>query len=219
MMFAALLLPVALLQGEAGANPDRFAQCVARIETDAIDAYEEAMAWAAEGQALNAFRCAALALAAQNRHEEAARRLESLAVVAGAHTPALRAQLFSQAGNAWLLAREPARGRSAFTRAIALLQGAHEALADVMIDRARAYAMEGDWRGAEEDLSAALDLRPEDGLALRLRASARMHQNAFDLAETDALAAVALEPGNIEALLMLGHARESKRTGAPVQEQ
>ena len=219
MLFAALLLPVALLQGEAGANLDRFAQCVARIETDAIDAYEEAMAWVAEGQALNAFHCAALALAAQNRHQEAARRLESLAVVAGAHAPALRAQFFSQAGNAWLLAREPARARSAFTRAIALMQGAHDFPPDLFIDRARAYAMEADWRGAEEDLSAALDLRPEDGLALRLRASARMHQNAFDLAETDALAAVALEPGNVEALLMLGHARESKRTGRPVEEQ
>ena len=72
---------------------------------------------------------------------------------------------------------------------------------------------------AEEDLSQSLDIRPDDALALRLRASARMQQSSFDLAEADAQAAVRLEPRNVDNLLVLGNVRESKRTGSPVQAQ
>lgn len=221
MTIAALLLPLALLQADAaaGAGSDRFSQCLALIEQDPGRAYEEGMAWAAEGHPLNAYRCAALALIAQNRVEEGARRLESLAVALHPTQTALRAELLSQAGNAWLLAREPAQARSAFTRAIVTLESDPSQLPDLLIDRARAYAMERDWRHAEEDLSRSLDLRPDVALALRLRAAARMHQSSFDLAEADALAATQLEPDVVDNFLVLGHVRESKRIGAPVEEQ
>lgn len=217
---AALLMPLALLQADAAPAADaRFSQCVAAIEADPVAAYEAAMAWAAENEAVGAVRCAALALLAQDRHELGARRLESLAAVVNPAEPALRAELYSQAGNAWLLAREPGRARSALTRAIATVQSDPSQLPDLLIDRARAYAMEADWRAAEEDLNRALDIRPNDALALRLRASARMRQSSFNLAEADALAAAALEPDNVENYLVLGHVRESQRLGAPVDEQ
>jgi tetratricopeptide (TPR) repeat protein len=223
MTIAALLLPFALMQmGTAPAPDARFQQCVALIDQDAERAYEEGMAWAAEGQALNAYRCAALALIGQNRYDEGARRLESLATAANPADGAMKAELFAQAGNAWLLAREPARAVSAFTRSIVTLAPDAQALPDVLIDRARAYAMEGDYRHAEEDLSAALDKRPNDGLALRLRATARMNQRAFDLAEADARQALTLassEEDRVDSALVLGHVRESIRTGAPVETQ
>lgn len=220
---AALLLPFALMQmSPTQAAQDRYAQCIALIDQDPAQAYEEGMAWAAEAQALNAYRCAALALVAQNRAMEGARRLESLATASNPADAGLRAELFSQAGNAWLLAREPSQARSAFTRAIATMAPEAEQLPDLLIDRARAYAMEQDYRHAEEDLSTALDKRPNDALALRLRASARMHQSAFDLAENDALQALTLartDEDRVDAALVLGHVRESRRTGTPIQEQ
>ncbi len=220
MSIAALILPIALLQGGASAaGAERFQQCVAIIEEDPARAYEEGMAWASEAQALGGYRCAAMALVAQSRHEEGARRLESLAASVNLDRTALRAELYSQAGNAWLLAREPAQAVSALTRAIVTVESDPSQLPDLLIDRARAYAMERDWRHSEEDLSRSLDLRAEDPLALRLRAAARMHQNSFDLAEADAQAAVTLAPTDVEALLMLGHAREARRTGQPVMEQ
>ncbi|MEQ1708300.1 MAG: hypothetical protein ABL864_08205 [Terricaulis sp.] len=224
MTIAAFLLPFALLQADAAplagaAGPDRFAQCLALTEQDAVLAYEEAMAWAAEAQSVSAYRCAAMALIAQDRAGEGARRLDSLGAAVNPAETALRAELFSQAGNAWLLAREPARARSSFTRAITTMDADPHQLPDLLIDRARAYAMERDWRLAEEDLSRGLDVRPRDPLALRLRAAARMHQRSFDLAEADALAAAAIEPANVDNYLILGHVRESKRTGAPVDEQ
>ncbi len=220
-IIAALLLPFALMQADATATTggSRFQQCVALIDDDAARAYEEGMAWAAEGQQLGGYRCAAMALIAQNRAAEGARRLQSLAGSVNPADTALRAELYSQAGNAWLLAREPGQARSAFTRAITTLESDPTQLPDLLIDRARAYAMEQDYRHAEEDLSRSLDIRPNDALALRLRASARMHQNSFQLAEADALAATRLEPANVDNFLVLGHVRESIRTGAAVDEQ
>jgi tetratricopeptide (TPR) repeat protein len=197
----------------------RFSQCVALIDESPERAYEEGMAWAAETHSLYGYRCAAMALVAEHRYEDAARRFRSLATSISPELTAMRAELFSQAGNAWLLGRNAASARSAFTLAITTISSDRTQLPDLLIDRARAYAMERDYRHAEEDLSNALDIRPSDALALRLRASARMHQSAFDLAEADARAAVAIEPRNVDNYLVLGNVRESKRTGSPVEEQ
>jgi tetratricopeptide (TPR) repeat protein len=166
---------------------------------------------------MQAYRCAAMALIAQDRFDEGARRLQSLASAVNPENTALRSELWSQAGNAWLLAREPGQARSVFTRAIATMQSDPAQLPDLLIDRARAYAMEREWRLAEEDLSRSLDIRPDNALALRLRAAARLQQRSFDLAQSDALAAVRIEPRNEENTLILGDVRESIRIGAPVE--
>jgi hypothetical protein len=220
MSIAALILPFALMQAAAapttGRVAARFEQCVAAIDQDAERAYEEAMAWASEAQSVFAYRCAAMALIAQNRFDEGARRLDSLGMALNPEDGALRAELFSQAGNAWLLAREPSHARASFTRAIAIVEGEPEQMPDLLIDRARAYAMEADWRAAEEDLNRSLDIRARDALALRLRAEVRMRQSAFDLAEADANAAIAIDPAEVDNYLILGHIRESRRVGAPV---
>jgi tetratricopeptide (TPR) repeat protein len=222
MSIAALILPFALLQSDAAPGPSsaqvsaRFEQCLALVDEDAERGYEEAMAWAADGQSVYAYRCAAMALIAQDRFDEGARRLDSLGMTLNPLETALKAELFSQAGNAWLLAREPSRARASFTRALTIMGSDPDAAPDLYIDRARAYAMEGEWRLTEEDLNSALDLRPRDALALRLRAEARMRQSAFDLAEADANAAIAIEPEEVDNYLILGHIRESRRLGAPI---
>lgn len=218
-IIAALALPFALMQSAAEVEGSRFEQCVAQIEADAPAAYETAMSWAAEGQSVNAYRCAAMALIDMERYQEGARRLESLARAISSNNNGVQAELFSQAGNAYLLARLPANARAAFSQAMAAIGNDPAQMPDLLIDRARAYAMEADWRRAEEDLSTALDLRADDATALRLRAAARMNQRAFSLAEADALAATRLEPDNVDNFLVLGHVRESIRTGAPVETQ
>ncbi|MBI1251838.1 MAG: hypothetical protein GC189_10230 [Alphaproteobacteria bacterium] len=200
------------------AAPDRLTRCLALVDEDATRAYEEAMAWAAETHEADAYRCAALSLTEQGRYEEAARRLQALATAFDGGEPEARAELLMQAGNAWLLAREPGQARSVLTRAIVLVDNDTDVLPDLLIDRARAYAAETDWRKAEEDLSRALDLRSNDPLALRLRAVTRGQQGAFDLALADAQAAVNADPADVESRLVLGHVREAQRTGAmPVE--
>ncbi len=211
MLIAALALPFALLQAEAAPSPpDRFAACVAAIETDAARAYEEAMAWGAETRTREPYRCAAMALVALDRADEAGRRFESLAEDA---EPEERAELLSQAGNAFLIARARERALAAFGAALALVGADDPARVDLLIDRSLAHALGADWRGAEEDLNRALDLAPNSALALRLRAAARMRQGAHDLAERDARAAIAIAPTDVEARLVLGHVLEAKRTG------
>lgn len=223
LIATALFLPFALMQADlSAAGDDRYARCLAIVDEDAARAYEEAMMWASDTNAVNAYRCAAVALLAQGRTEDGARRLESLAIAVNPAQASLRAELLSQAGNAWLLAREPGQARSAFTRAIVTMTPGATELPDLLIDRARAYAMEGDYRLAEEDLSAALDQRPNDPLALRLRASARLNQRAFPLAEADAMASLnasTTEDDRVGAALVLGHVRESARTGTVVEAQ
>jgi len=223
-MIGAAVFSLLLLQAAPAAAPasaaqgDRYAKCLAAVDADPVAAYETAMAWANEAHELQAFRCAAMALVQQGRIDQGARRLEALATVAGDQDASTRAGLFSQAGHAWLLARDPTHARSAFTRAIVAMGNDRTALPDLLIDRSLAYAAEGDNRHAEEDLSRSLDLRGNDATALRLRALARMRQIAFDLARADAEAALRLDPHNVDSALVLGHVRESQRLGRPIAE-
>lgn len=217
-MFAALLL---LLAQAAAAEPAetpspglkadaaRLERCLDAVDADAEAAYEDAMAWAHETRVREAYVCAAIANVARGRIHEGAQQLEnlSIAVMGGSQTD--RAGLLVQAGNAWLLAREPGRALNAFNKAVRLVAPDP----DLLIDRARAHAALGDYRKAEEDLSRAIDLRGDDPLALRLRSAARLKQNAFDLALRDAEAAVALAPTDVDGLIARGAAREAKRTG------
>lgn len=222
-MIAALILPIALLQAadpsSAADGTARFNHCVALIDQHPDQAYEEGMAWAAEAHSMSGYRCAAMALVGEHRYQEAARRFQSLATALSPELTALRAELLSQAGNTYLLDHDPTSARAAFTLAITTLHNDPAQLPDLLIDRSRAYALEHDYRHAEEDLSRSLDIRPNDALALRLRADARMRQSSFDLAEADAQAAVRIEPANVDNYLVLGNVRESKRTGTPVQAQ
>lgn len=215
--FALLLFQASDPAQMVGGSP-QFQSCMSAVSQNPAEGYETAMAWANETSSLEAYQCAALALIDLGRSEQAARRLESLALAAENQDPRVQIGLYSQAGHAWLLAHNPERARIAFTRTVQGLGGASPELPDALIDRAVAYAEEGDNRAAEEDLSHALDLRPGDALALRLRALSRMRQGAFDLAQADAEAAVRIEPTNVEAALVLGHVRESQRIGRPVDE-
>jgi tetratricopeptide (TPR) repeat protein len=207
LVIAQVLAATAPSVAAAPADQARLDACIARVDADPAAAYEDAMAWAHEEMAREARWCAAQAMVKLGRLEEAARRFETLAADLG-WPEDNRLDAYSQAGNAWLLARNAARAREAFDHAVRL----SDRHPDALIDRARAYAMLEDWSHAEEDLSAALDKRPADPLALMLRATTRMKRSAFDLAVRDAEEAVRLDPRNIDALVALGQAREAQRT-------
>jgi tetratricopeptide (TPR) repeat protein len=190
--------------------------CIALTETDPARAYEEGMAWSNETSRTAGYRCAAVALVELGRPEAAARRFEALGGPLNTADPVLRAELLSQAGAAWILAGAPAQAVGPLGRAIALMQDESDYLPDLLIERAEAYALMGEWRQAEEDLNRALDIRGADALALRLRSETRMRQSVFALAVADAEAAVAADPQSVEARLALGRAREAQRLGQPI---
>lgn len=201
----------------------RFEACIAKIDENPELAYETAMAWHGEGAPPLSTRCAGMALIEMGRIEEGADRLAGLAGSTLGGPPETRVGILVQAANAYLLARKPEKAKPVLDRALSLVAKEDPGYPEILIDRARAFAMLENFRQAEEDLSAALDRRPEDGLALRLRASARIRQGAFDLAVKDAEDAVRLTPAKsrgvdnpelIEALLVRGQALEAQRTGA-----
>lgn len=207
LFMAQAAAPVTPPDPEAG----RYQACIAQVENAPDTAYEEAMAWIAENDAILAHRCAAAALVERGRPAVAAARMEELANRGGIRDPGVRAELYAVAGNAWLAARNPGRARTALTETLTLLRDSPEYLPDVLIDRAQALGLLGDWRAAEEDLNRALDLQPDNALALRLRSGARVQLGVVDLALADAERAAALAPTDIETLLALGAAREAKR--------
>ncbi len=218
MSIAALLVQLALLQGSPAAAADMvwLEQCVAQIEVDAEAAYEEGMAWSDQHRRPEGWRCAAMALVELGRAGEGARRLEALGSSPDYGTAAWRAEVMVQSGNAWLIAGNGPGAQRALSDALVLIGDDTTYLADILIDRSQAMALQENWRGAEQDLDRALDVAPQSVVAFRLRAIARMNQNAFDLAVADAERAVALAPSDIEALLVLGHTREAQRTQTPV---
>lgn len=189
------------------ADAARLSACLADVEKDPQRAFEEAMAWAGEAFIQEAYVCAAIADIERGRPAQGASRLDGLALTA--RTDAVRADLYTRAGHAWMLAQDPGRAKASFDWAISLV-GKDPAL---LVDRASAYTALKLWRPAEEDLNAALDKTPADAAALALRAQARLRLNALDLAEKDAQAALAADPGQTLASLVLGHIREARRTG------
>ena len=107
-----------------------------------------------------------MALVELKRYPEAAARLDALGRAPGMGD--LRATVFDQAGNAWMLAGNAAQAVASFSAALAL--SANDA--DLYADLARAQAMQKDWREVESDLNAALALQPKRADLLVLRASA-----------------------------------------------
>src|SRR5271170_5436874 len=104
-----VLAPLVIASGPLMAAPvaaqnfpgdgDRYQQCVGTTKTNAQGAYNQALAWHSAGGGASAEHCGALALVQLGRYVEAAPKLDVLAQQLGS-TPALRAQLYDQAGNA-----------------------------------------------------------------------------------------------------------------------
>lgn len=184
---------------------EQYRKCMALARTRPQDGFETAIGWRSLGGGDAADHCAAVALIELEQYAEAAKRLERLAQVSK-EEPEVKAGLFDQAGQAWLLDGRPADATRAFSSAIGLKPGDP----DLLIDRAQAWAARGDFAAAETDLSAALNLAPSRSDVYALRASARRFLDRPDDALDDANTAIELNPGNPEALLERGILRRLK---------
>ena len=193
-------------------EPDRYQDCLAQLDRNAEAALDDAESWADEGGGGAARHCAALALVKLGRTAEAARRFTALAKEPDAGDAALRAQLYAQAGNAWLLAGQPKAAYSAFSQALALAPDD----SDARFDRARAAVIAQDFGAARSDLDAVLKAHPDSADALILRASTRREQGDLDGAACDADQAVLLAPNAPEAWLERGlvHSVRKERQAA-----
>ena len=194
----------------AKAEEARLQACVAKIETDPENAYEDGLAWSYEGNRPGARQCTALALIALGNYETGAERLESLPTSTDGGSMEQRAIYLSQAGQASIMAGAPEVAVVSFTDALTMAPGKM----DLLLDRASAYILIEEWDKALSDLDLALANSPGFGPAHQLRAEVYLNKKSYDLAMRDVESAMAADPKNIDTLLVRGRVREAIRVAA-----
>jgi tetratricopeptide (TPR) repeat protein len=185
--------------GETIDNAKQYQHCIALARQNPTDGWEESLAWASLGGGDAARHCGAIALVGLRQYEEAAKRLEDLAK--GSRGPAtLRAGMLAQAGQAWLLAKDPERAYADQTAALKLIPGAP----DLLVDRAESLAAAKNYKDALADLDQAVAAAPKRADALTFRATARRYLDNLKGAGEDIAKALALDPGYQDAWLENG---------------
>jgi tetratricopeptide (TPR) repeat protein len=197
------LLAVAPARADERADKAHYDRCLTAAQVNPAGALGDAAAWTRAGGGAPAEHCTALALLGLKRYAEAGARLDALARSDRMPGTAMRATLFDQAGNAFLLAGDGARAAASLRGALALSASDPDLLADM----GRAEAMRRNFSGAVSYLNAALALAPRRADLLVLRASARRALKQYGPAKADIDAALAAAPGNAEALLERGALR------------
>jgi tetratricopeptide (TPR) repeat protein len=185
-----------------GAAYDR---CLDMLPSDPSGADSMASAWQNAGGGEPAAHCHALAQIELGNPQAGAAMLDRLAAGSTARGGA-RAELFSQAAQAWTMAGQADRALDSAT------QGLNLSPDDVELRIGRAVAETALQRFAEavDDLSAALEVDPKRDDALTLRAGAYRNLQELDRAQADIDCAFALDPENAETLLERGIIRQRR---------
>lgn len=184
-------------------SPDqlkRYNDCMALARSEPLKALPMAEKWRAEGGGFGARHCAALAVFEAGRYGDAAVQFESIARDMHQDRPGVRAELWAQAGQAFLEAGLAERAAEAQSRALELKANDP----DLWIDRGLSYAAMKAWPRAISDFDRALTLRPDDLDILVLRAAAWRSAGRTDRALDDVARALRIAPNHPEALLERG---------------
>lgn len=211
---AALLCLTALpAMAQVFDGPHAYEACLIIAKKNPEQGWEEAIGWQSLGGGEAARHCAAVALIGLKKYGEAATRLETLANES-VRADALRAEMFAQAAQAWLLEGKTARADSAQRAALILAPGNIE----ILLDHAVLLASVNHYAEAEQVLSSVLLRQPNRVEALVLRASAFRYLDNLPGAEDDVNKAVQLDPDFADALLERGILRRLKGDDAGARE-
>ncbi len=191
----------------AAVDRERYAECIAKIDSDPRGAFDTAAFWRFMGGGIPAAHCAGLALVRMGQHKYGAERLETVAHKMRKsddfNESAGIAEVLAQAGHGWMLAGDPARARQLFTKALEFKPGT----AEYFVDRALSAMDLRDLRSAARDLDAAVGFDPESADAHAFRARVRRKLGDVEGALADAERAVSLNSDHVPALLERGALR------------
>ena len=187
---------------------ERLASCLASANIKPADGIAAAQAWAREGGGAYAAQCHGYALGLDKQWTQAAATFEAGAKTKGIDA-VMRARLYSQAGNAELIAGNSAAALRALDEALAQPLPRTLSTGEIHLDRARARVAANNLPGARVDMNQAITLAAADPLTWLLSATlarrmndlplARLHiEEAAKRARNDA--PIALEQGIIYAL-------------------
>lgn len=208
-MLAVLAVGAVARDGPVGfprtADAREYSACMRIARSDPKAAHESALAWQAKGGGDAAVHCIAVALLGFGQYRQAARMLEELAARTDAKRPDLKAGLYGQAADAWLIDGVPAMAERLLTEALAISPEE----VDLLIERAIARGSLRQYWEALDDLNLALEKSPDRADALTFRASAWRQVNSAELARQDIDRALDLRPDFADALLERGLIRET----------
>lgn len=158
----------------------RLEACTARANDDAAAGVAQARQWQAEKGGAAAALCLGYALDRQDKWPRRPPRSKTAQGWTGS-TPS-PARLWSQAGNAALIAGDAKRALAALDAALAEQLPATLATGEIHLDRARARVARDDLPGARVDMNEAVRLAAADPLAWLLSATLARHMNDLPLA-------------------------------------
>src|SRR5215469_114110 len=190
----------------AEADAATYDRCLKLAKQNPAAAQGLAQTWHERGGAHPADHCAAVALFGLKRYKEAATRLEALAQAMTTAPTGLRADVFDQAGQAWLLAGDAVRAYAATGQALGLQPNDPE----LLLDRAEAAAAAGYFDKAVADLDHVLKTDAKPTEALIYRASANRALDRLGAALADVEKARFQAPNSVPGLLERGNIRRLK---------
>lgn len=178
----------------------RYNECMQLARMEPLRALPAAEKWITEGGGMGARHCVAVAMFQSGKYAQAAAQFEAIARDMGQDRPGLRAELWVQAGQAWMEAGGAEKAAAAQTKALELKTNDP----DLWVDRGLSYAAMQSWPRAISDFDHALRLRQDDVEVLVLRAAAWRNARDPGRALVDVNRALAIAPDNSEALLERG---------------
>lgn len=186
----------------------RYADCLTMARQSPKDGVTFASTWMSEAvtdaDSRPARHCLAVALIGLGRYDEAAKRLELMALEIPEDRADLQLGLLMQAGQAWTLAGRLRRAEEVQSQAIEIAPREPA----LYIDRATSRLTREDHWKAVDDLSVALELDPTNVHALLFLASAYRYLDALELAVDYAERAVELDPNYAAGFLERGILRQ-----------
>lgn len=185
-------------------NAPGYQTCLKEIDINPQGAYEQAAGWSNETGEAAARHCEGLALIKIGLKKEGAKILTSLAANPETGNEAVRTELYTQAGNAWVEVPDLDKAFGTFASAFALKSEKPWIRTELFIARARAHSAAGTFDKAESDLTAALEILPFHLDAVVLRAGTRRELADPVGALADIEFVLAADPANPDATVERG---------------
>ena len=178
----------------------RYADCIEFLNADLELGRIVAQQWVSEGGGVEARHCLAVADMKAGFPKLSALRLEEIAQRKDAGDDYMRARVLSQAAEAWLAAGELTQAEAALDQARALVPDSGE----LQLTAAKIYGAQEQWQNVIDAVDAAEEAGFVSAETFVLRGRGRHVFGAYESAANDVVAALSIDPTNIDALVLRG---------------
>jgi tetratricopeptide (TPR) repeat protein len=199
----------AYLDSAVGASA-RHRECVRLVVEDIDEGRIGAQRWVSEGGGAPALHCLAIADLAAGYPKLAAIRLLDLSERSDAGDETARARVLAESALAWLEAQEIKEAEAAIEAAKARAP----ALPELDFVAAKIYAADERWQAAADAVTAAEEKGLKSAESHLIRARALRALGRDEDAADEVVAALTLDPFNIDALTLRG---ELQQTGVEIE--